>query len=128
MSLGVLHRRPPVVDLPHDPLGHRNRIRNCGVHSRRRSAVPIVELPGCEDTRGDQQHALAAFVHGTQVYQFRLVFAMEGAGCCELPEHSIADSRFQCHPNDRAVRMAVGNRLLQATWILQYPSEGAPIG
>jgi hypothetical protein len=69
--IGSLHlpqfARPPVVDLPHDPLGGRDRIGNRRVNGRRRPPVPIRELPRCKNARGDQQHALSAFVHGGSV-------------------------------------------------------------
>jgi hypothetical protein len=45
-----------------NPLGHRDCIRDAGVHRWRRSAVAVRELPGCENGRGDQQNALATLV------------------------------------------------------------------
>ena len=59
-------RGPAFVNRLHDFLGPPHSVCDCA-HSCRNSfsAIKLSELAGGEDTRRDQQHAFAAFVHST---------------------------------------------------------------
>jgi hypothetical protein len=64
-------RGPAVVNDLHDFLSPAYRVRDCA--DRRGNSLPAIklrQLAGGEDTRGDQQQALAAFVHTVQFIIF----------------------------------------------------------
>jgi hypothetical protein len=64
---------PPIINFAHDPLCQRNRVCNGALQRGRWPSIPLGQLPRCQDTRSDEQHALAAFIHVQEFTSFAFV-------------------------------------------------------
>jgi len=60
-------RGPAIIDRLHDLLSPAHRVGDCADRRRNSfSAVKLGEFACCEDTRGNQENAFAAFVHAEE--------------------------------------------------------------
>ena len=87
-------RSPPAVDPRHDALRNRDRIRNGRFQERRRSSVPVRQLPGGKDACGDQEHALATLIHIEQrsIFAFRSLYWVPRLLQMETSTHSMPNA------------------------------------
>lgn len=71
-------RRPLLVNLNHDLMGVLYRIGNCADRCWHfLSAWVLRQLTGCKNRSSNQQNALAAFVHETDILRFRFLFVYD---------------------------------------------------